>query len=66
MKKLLTLSTISLYFTLNNEIYVQHDGVAMGSHSRPIISANVFVVELEHKLIPRLIHHCQEMETLYR
>ena len=31
MKKLLTLCIKNVYFTLNKEIYVQYDGVAMGS-----------------------------------
>ena len=56
MKKLLTLCTKSVYFTLNNEIYVQNDGVAMGSPLGPIL-ANVFMMELENTLIPRLQQH---------
>ena len=56
MKKLLTLCTKSVHFTLNNEIYVQNDGVAMGSPLGPIL-ANVFMVELENTLIPRLQQH---------
>ena len=42
MKKLLTLCTKNVHFTLNNEIYVQNDGVAMGSRLGPIL-ANVFM-----------------------
>ena len=38
---------------MNNEIYVQNDGVAMGSPLGPIL-ANVFMVELENTLVPRL------------
>ena len=34
MKKMLTLCTKSVHFTLNNEIYVQNDGVANGFLSR--------------------------------
>ena len=34
MKKMLTLCTKSVNFTLNNEIYVQNDGVAYGFLSR--------------------------------
>ena len=52
MKKLLTLFTKSVHFILNNEIYVQNDGVAVG----PIL-ANLFMVELENTLIPRLHQH---------
>ena len=52
MKKLLTLFTKSVHFILNNEIYVQNDGVAVG----PIL-ANLYMVELENTLIPRLHRH---------
>ena len=38
---------------MNNEIYVQNDGVAMESPLGPIL-ANVFMVELENTLVPRL------------
>ena len=50
MKKLLTLCTKNVNFTLNNEIYVQIDGVAMGSPLGPIL-ANVFMIELENTLV---------------
>ena len=53
MKKLLTLCTKNVQFTLNNEIYVQNDRVAMRSPLGPIL-ANVFMLELENTLIPRL------------
>ena len=56
MKKLLTLCTKNVHFTLNKEIYVQNDAVAMGSPFGPIL-ANVFMVELENTLIPRLHQH---------
>ena len=56
MKKLLTLCTKGLHFTLNNEIYVQNDGVAMRFRLGPIL-ANVLMVELENTLIPRLHQH---------
>ena len=46
----------NVHFTLNTEIYVQNDGVAMGSPLGPIL-ANVFMVELENTLIPRLQQH---------
>ena len=53
MKNMLTLYPKNVHFTLNNEIYVQNDRVAMGSSLRPI-SANVCMVELENTLVPRL------------
>ena len=56
MKKLLTLCTKNVHFTLNNEIYVQNDGVTMGFSLRPIL-ANAFFVELKNMLIPRLQKH---------
>ena len=59
MKKLLTLCTKNVHFTLNNEIYVQNDGVAMESPLGPIL-ANVFIVELENTLVPRLHEHVKK------
>ena len=59
MKKLLTLCTKNVYFTLNNEIYIQNDGVAMESPLGPIL-ANVFIVELENTLVPRLHEHVKK------
>ena len=38
MKNLLILSTWNVHFTLNNEIYIQNNGVAMGSPLGPIIA----------------------------
>ena len=59
MKKLLILCTKNVHFTLNNEIYVQNDGVAMGS-PLGLILANVFTVELENTLVPRLHQHVKK------
>ena len=53
MKKGFTLCTKNVHFTLNNEIYVQNDGVAMGSPLIPTL-ANVFMVELQNTLVPGL------------
>ena len=53
MKNMLTLCPKYAHFTLNNEIYVQNDGSDIGSPQEPI-SANVFMVELENTLVPRL------------
>ena len=53
MKKLLTIFTKNIYFTLNNGIYVRNDGVATGFPRGPII-ANVFMVELENTSFSRL------------
>ena len=59
MKKLLTLCTKNVHFTLNNEIYIQNDGVAMESPLGSIL-ANVFNVELENTLVPRLHEHVKK------
>ena len=53
---MLTLCTKNVHFTLNNGIYVQNDGVAMGSPLGPIL-ANVFMVELENTLVAILHEH---------
>ena len=53
MKELLILCTKNIYFTFNNETYIQVDGVAMGSMLGPVL-ANIFMVELETSVIPNL------------
>ena len=59
MKKLLTMCTKKAHFILNNEIYLQNDGVAMDSPIGPIL-ANVFMVELENTLILSLHQHVKK------
>ena len=56
--KLVELS-VPIHFTLNNEIYVQNNGDAMGSPLGAIL-ANVFMVELESTLVPRLHQHVKK------
>ena len=53
MKKLLTLCSKNVHFSVNNDIYTQIDGVAMGSPLGPVV-ANIFMVELETTLVPKL------------
>ena len=53
MKKILLICTKEMHFSLNNRIYKQIDGVAMGSPLGPVL-ANVFMVELEKQVLPLL------------
>ena len=62
MKKLLTICTKNVHFSFNNDIYIQIDGVAMGSPLGPVI-ADIFMVELETLLVPKLNDHVKKMET---
>ena len=54
IKELLKLCIKSVHFTFDGNIYVQNDGVAMGSPLRPVL-ANIFMVELERSVIPTLM-----------
>ena len=54
MRELLYLCTKNVHFALNNKIYIQNEGVAMGSPLGPVL-ANVFKVELETVSIPNLV-----------
>ena len=53
VKELLHLCTKNVHFTFNVEIHIQTDGVAMGSPLGPVL-ANIFMVELEKIIIPKL------------
>ena len=53
MKKLLYLCTKEGHFTFNDEVYMQTDGVMMGSPLGSLI-ANIFMCELENHLVPTL------------
>ena len=53
MRELLYLCTKNAHFTLNNKMYFQVDGVAMGSPLGPVLG-NIFMVELERNIIPTL------------
>ena len=55
MKELLNLCTKSAHFTFDGNIYVQNDGVAMGSPLGPVL-ANIFMVELERSVITTLMN----------
>ena len=53
MKEILLLCTKNVHFTFNGQIYIQVDGVAMGSPLVPLL-ADIFMIELERSLIPNL------------
>ena len=53
LKELLHLCTKHVHFKFNNEIYIQCDGVAMGSPLGPLL-ANIFVISLEDSTLPKL------------
>ena len=53
MKELLLLCTKNVHFTLNGQIYIQVDGVAMESPLAPLL-ADIFMIELKRSLIPKL------------
>ena len=51
MKKMLC--TKNVHFSYNQDIYMQKDGVAMGSPLCPVL-AGIFMVNLERSLVPKL------------
>ena len=53
MRELLLLCTREVPFSFNNQLYMQVDGVMMGSPLGPLF-ANIFMCELENNIIPRL------------
>ena len=53
IKELLTLCTKNVYFTFDNQVYQQNDGVAMCSPLGPVL-AGIFMVQLENRIIPTL------------
>ena len=53
LKNMLIMCTKNVHFTFNNTIYIQNDGVAMGSPLGPVL-AGICMVELENKIIPKL------------
>ena len=53
MKLLFEMCTKEMHFSMNEKIYKQVDGVAMGSPLGPVL-ANVFMVELEKQVLPLL------------
>ena len=54
MKELLNLCTKSAHFTFDGNIYVQNDGLTMGS-PLGLVLVNIFIIELERLVIPTVI-----------
>lgn len=54
MKELLHLCTKNVNLIFNGEIYIQIDGVVMGSPLDPAV-VNIFMAEHEKILIPKLV-----------
>ena len=53
LRELSYLCTKEVHFMFNDEIYIQSDGVAMGSPLGPLL-ANIFMTSLEEEVIPKL------------
>ena len=66
MKEMLTLSTKNVHFTCNRKIFVQTDGVAMGSPLGPVL-ADIFMTEIEKTLLPDIyVRYIIFLEEVYR
>ena len=53
MKELLLLCTKKVHFTFNGKIYMQVEGVAMGSPLGPVL-ADIFMIKQEKAILPEL------------
>ena len=56
LKNLLILCTKNVHFSLNGQLYLQKDGIAMGSPLAPVM-AGIFMVELGRKVLPMLLQY---------
>ena len=56
MKELFLLWTKKIHFTFNGKIYMEVDGVAMGSPLRPVL-ADIFMIELEQEILAELTQY---------
>ena len=64
MKEMLLPCTKNVHYSYNRDIYIQRDGVAMGSALGPVL-AGIFMVTLERWLVPKL-NVCINFWRLYR
>ena len=62
MKDLLILRTKNVHFSLASQIFIQCDGVAMGSPLGPVLGGT-FMTELERTLIPKLRGHMMSWKS---
>ena len=53
LRELLYLCTKKVHFMFNDKIYIQNDGVAMGSPLGPLL-ANILMTSLEEEVMPKL------------
>ena len=66
MKEMLTLCTKNVHFTYNRKIFVQTDGVAMGSPLGPVL-ADIIMTEIEKTLLPDIyVRYIIFLEEVYR
>ena len=56
LRELLYLCIKEAHFMFNEKIYIQSDGVAMGSPLGPLL-ANIFMTSLEEEVIPKLMSY---------
>ena len=52
MEEMLLLYTKNVHFSYNQDVYIQKDGVTMGSPLGPVL-AGIFMVNLERLLVPK-------------
>ena len=53
MKEMLLLCTKNIHFSYGHDIYIQRDGIAIGSPLGPV-PAGIFMVNLQKSLVPKL------------
>ena len=53
LKELLLLCTKHVHFKFNDEIYIQCDGVVIGSPLGPLLP-NIFMISIEENILPKL------------